>query len=257
MWEPFGNIIELDLQSFDDVEIYFNALKIRKTTLEGEIPDITNLDFVNIDEIRKFKTAKRAEEHAAGRYLLYQMLLRYFPLLEGHLLEILRDANRAPYLKWIKGTYNNTSLPNFSISTSGDYVIVAICNSQYNVGIDLEKLNVKRSENLFDFLSIGSELNYLKTLYNINGDKEINKLWTAKESILKALRVGMSISPTKIKVIGEDLNYKQIIEYKELDLNLKTQILVLNEKYCFSLAYGKIGQQKYSQMRIAGIEPTT
>lgn len=257
MWTPLGNIIELKLQEFNEVDIKFNALKIRKTSLGDKIPDISNLEFVNFDEISKFKTAKRAEEHAAGRYLLHQMLLRYFPRLEVSFLEVSRDMNRAPYFKWIEGTFNSKSLPNFSISTSGDFVIVAICKSQYSVGVDIEKLNEKRSKNLFEFLSIGKEENNLRTLCKVNGNSEINRLWTAKEAILKALRLGMSISPTKIKVINDDLEYKKIIEFKETYLNLKNQIILLDEEYCFSLAYNKIGQQKYCQMRIAGIEPTT
>ena len=257
MWTPFNNVVELDFQDYNEVGININALKIRKTSPYDKIPDISNLEFVNFDEISKFKTAKRAEEHAAGRYLLHQMLLRYFPMLDIHFMEVSRDMNRAPYFKWIKGTFNSRPLPNFSISTSGDFVIVAICSSQYSVGVDIEKLNERRSENLFDFLSIGKEANHLRTLCKVNGNSEINRLWTAKESILKALRLGMSISPTKIKIIDSNLKYKQLIEFKGLNLKLKTQIIVLNEEYCFSLAYGKIGQQKYCQMRIAGIEPTT
>ena len=257
MWTPFGNVVELELQDFNQFNIKFNALKIRKTSIHDKIPDISNLEFVNFDEISKFKTAKRAEEHAAGRYLLHQMLLRYFPMIEVSFLEVSRDMNRAPYFKWVEGTFNSKPLPNFSISTSGDFVIVAICNSQYSVGVDIEKLNEKRSKNLFDFISIGKEANYLRKLCKVNGYSEINRLWTVKESILKALRLGMSISPTKIKVINDNLEYKNSIEYEEKHLNLKTQLIMLDEEYCFSLAFHKIGQKKNCKVRIAGIEPTT
>jgi phosphopantetheinyl transferase len=257
MWIPCAEINELNFDFQEDVKIVLNILKIRNTKIGDEIPDISNLELVNIDEISRFKTAKRAEEHAAGRFLLHEMLMKYYPSIEDSFVEISRDVNRAPYFKWIEGTFNCSPLPNFSISTSGDFVIVALCSSRYTIGVDIEKLNQKRSYSLFDFLSTGKELEQIKKLYQINDNSGINKFWTAKESILKALRLGMSISPTRIKIIDENLNYKSIIEYEGAYLHLKTQILKLNEDYSFSLAFKKISHSKIAQVRIAGIEPTT
>ncbi len=238
MWEPIGEIIELNV--LNEADIHINALKIRTTNNFDNIPDISNLEFVNIEEISKFKTAKRAEEHAAGRYLLHQMLLRFFPSINSSFVEILRDENRAPYFNWIDRMYRRISLPNFSISTSGNFVVVAICESNYIVGVDVEKYNQIRSVNLFDFLSSDSELIELKKLYEIHGNKKINMIWTVKESILKALRLGMSISPTKIKILDNNSKFKKVIEYEGSKFNLKNQIIDFDEEYSFSIAYQNI-----------------
>ena len=237
MWEPIGQIIELKL--LNEADIHINALKIRTSTNFDVLPDISNLEFVNQEEISNFKTAKRAEEHAAGRYLLHQMLLRYFPSIKCGFVEILRDENRAPYFNWTDTSYHGMPLPNFSISTSGNFVVVAICESNYNVGIDVEKYNQIRSVNLFDFLSSDSELIELKKLCEIHGNKKINIIWTVKESILKALRLGMSISPTKIKILDNNSKFKKVIEYKGSKFNLKNQIINFDEEYSFSIAYQK------------------
>ncbi|MED5271676.1 MAG: 4'-phosphopantetheinyl transferase superfamily protein [Candidatus Thermoplasmatota archaeon] len=255
MWKPSGEIIELNV--LDEVNIYINALKIRTSYNYDNIPEISNLEFVNLDEISNFKTAKRAEEHAAGRYLLHQMLLRYFPSIECSFVEILRDQNRAPYFNWINSTFNRITLPNFSISTSGNFAVVAICEPNYVVGVDIEKSNQIRSVNLFDFLSSDDELIEMKKLCKINGNREINMIWTIKESILKALRLGMSLSPTKIKILDKNSKVKKVVEYEGVKFNLKSQIIDLGEEYSFSIAYKKKDIQNEFKMRIAGIEPTT
>ena len=229
MWFPFSEIKELKFNFEEDAKIVVNFLKIRITKFSDKIPDISNLKLVNIDEINSFLTAKRAEEHAAGRFLLHEMLIKFYPHIDDRIIEVSRDLNRAPYFKWVDGSINSTPLPNFSISTSGGFVIVALCSSDYTIGVDIEKLNQKRAGSLFEFLSAGKELEQIKNLYEKEDNKGINKIWTAKESILKALRLGMSIPPTRIKIIDDDLNYKSIIEYEGENLYLNTEILELSE----------------------------
>jgi len=65
-------------------------------------------------------------------------------------------------------------------------------------------------------------------------------IWTVKESILKALRLGMSISPTKIKILDNNSKFKKVIEYEGSKFNLKNQIIDFDEEYSFSIAYQNI-----------------
>ena len=48
MWEPIGQIIELNL--LNEADIHINALKIRTSTNFDVLPDISNLEFVNQEE---------------------------------------------------------------------------------------------------------------------------------------------------------------------------------------------------------------
>tara|TARA_B100001559_G_scaffold166009_1_gene139071 strand:+ start:49 stop:816 length:768 start_codon:yes stop_codon:yes gene_type:complete len=255
MWFPCDEIKELNLDLPVQLGIHINFLKIRKTTINEEISDISNLNFIDLEEIKKFKTKKRSEEHATGRYLLYHMFKKYYPFLNSNKIRVSRDENRAPYFEW--NDKNNELLPNFSISTTDDLAIVAICNSNLSLGIDIEKSNQKRSNNLFDFVSEGLELDQIKRLYKLENNIGINKIWTVKESILKCLRLGMSISPTKIKVLDENQKYRKTIIFDGNDISSENFLLKLSEDYSLSLAYQKIEPKKFLRMRIAGIEPTT
>ncbi len=256
MWSPEGVIEELnlDLEFPKDVNIAVNFLKIRKTNTRSYLPDISNVKLTNKDEISKFKTAKRCEEHAAGRHLLHQMLVKYYPHLDHTCLEVIRDENRAPTLKWINGTFNSKPLPNFSISTSGAIAIVALSNPEFVVGIDIEKSNEKRSKNLFEFLSNGPELEKITGIKGPNINYKINQLWTVKESLLKSLRLGMSISPTKIKVLEKNSEFKHIIDYDNIKLNLKTSILKFDEKYCFAIAYRATMGHEFETLNTSELE---
>tara|TARA_B100001123_G_C14810357_1_gene828048 strand:- start:46 stop:663 length:618 start_codon:yes stop_codon:yes gene_type:complete len=182
------------------------------------------------------------------------MLAKYYPTLDLTSIEINRDKNRAPYLNWINGTFNSKPLPNFSISTSGELAIVALSNPEYVVGVDIEKLNEKRSEHLLEFLSNGYELEKIIEKNHIIKDNWINQLWTVKESLLKALRLGMSISPTKIEVLKDNLEFKPIVEYENDKLFLETSIIEFNENYSFSLAYRMTKKEEFETLSEADLE---
>ncbi len=256
MWTPCSSIEEFkpNLNFSNSMKIVINTLKIRKTSLGDCLPDISNIELINKDEINKFKTAKRCEEHATGRYLLYQMLIQYYPQIDYTCVEVCRNENRAPFLKWIDGTFNSKPLPNFSISTSGNLAIVALCSPEYVVGIDIEKLNEKRSSNLLQFMSSGLELKKILEIYKLGKNQSINQLWTAKESLLKALRLGMSISPAKIKVIEFNFKFKSIIEYKYFKLYLKTLIMDYGEKYSVSIAYRITQENEFETLNASELE---
>ena len=253
MWNPCDQVEELDLDLPSNLGIKINYLKIRKTNFNENISDISNLNFIDLDEIKTFKTKKRSEEHATGRYLLYHMFRKYFPSIDTNLIRILRDENKAPYFDW--KTKNDQLLPNFSISTTEELAIVAICDSNHSLGIDIEKSNEKRSTNLFDFISNGVELEHIRKLYDSENNFAINKIWTVKESILKALRLGMSISPTKLKVLDKNLDYKKSIIYDGDEIKFKNFQLKLSEDYSLSLAYRNLKSAgPGNRTRTAGLE---
>ena len=90
MWCPCDKVEELDLDLPEHLGIKINFLRIRKTNFNENISDISNLNFIDLDEIKTFKTKKRSEEHATGRYLLYHMFRKYFPSIDTNLIRILK-----------------------------------------------------------------------------------------------------------------------------------------------------------------------
>lgn len=79
----------------------------------------------------------------------------------------------------------------FSISHSGDYVIMAV--SDFSVGIDIEMHKDEDYERLAKAAFHSDEQKYI---INSNSPKEdFFKLWTLKESYMKAIGRGFNLSP--------------------------------------------------------------
>ena len=138
-------------------------------------------------------TDKRKREHNSGRVLLEECLKHWG--LDTSSIEVRRDENRAPYLSWIEGTWNNSPLPGISIGHSGEWAVCAIIEAGWWIGIDSELANRGIQENAFDMMASGEELDWLRN----NPDQAI-RIWTAKEAIQKAQHLGMNLNPRNINL---------------------------------------------------------
>lgn len=145
-------------------------------------------------EVQTFKTQKRKDEHLSGRKLLYNAL-NHWGLDSPDEVEVRRDEYRAPSLAWIHGIWKNHSLPGFSICHSNEYVWVAIVESGWSVGVDVEKADRVIAENALDLMAKGDELKLLQS----NPDQTIIS-WTSKESIQKSMGLGMHFNPRHIVI---------------------------------------------------------
>lgn len=77
---------------------------------------------------------------------------------------------------------------NYNISHSGDYIILAISHADgYDVGIDIEKIDTNCNYNELSSIVFSNIEQSIVTNYN-----EFYKLWTKKESLLKAIGCGFS-----------------------------------------------------------------
>lgn len=84
--------------------------------------------------------------------------------------------------------------PYFSISHSGDYVILGV--SELPIGVDIEKLG-QYKEKLVRHCCTSEEILWLDT----QDKSEFYRLWTGKESIMKALGMGLAMSPASFSVL--------------------------------------------------------
>ncbi|HIF46725.1 MAG TPA: 4'-phosphopantetheinyl transferase superfamily protein [Candidatus Poseidoniales archaeon] len=138
-------------------------------------------------------TQKRIRDHQSGRYLLQLCLEKWDIPLDS--IEVLRTANRAPYLSWIEGLWRNDTLPGISIGHSGEWAVCALIEAGWWVGIDGEPANRGIQENAFDMMAKGEELDWLRE----NPNQAI-KIWTAKEAVQKAEQLGMNLNPRNINL---------------------------------------------------------
>ncbi|MDD3266837.1 MAG: 4'-phosphopantetheinyl transferase superfamily protein [Burkholderiales bacterium] len=82
----------------------------------------------------------------------------------------------------------NGSKANYNISHSGDYVILAISHADgYNVGIDIEQIDANCNYNELSSIVFSDIEQSVVANHN-----DFYKLWTKKESLLKAIGCGFS-----------------------------------------------------------------
>ncbi len=135
--------------------------------------------------------SKRIADHNSGRLLLEECLIEWGVPIDS--IEVLRTEERAPYLSWLDGVWRNNPLPGISIGHSGEWAVCALIEPGYWIGIDAEPKDRGIQENAFDMMAKGQELEWLKS----NPDQAV-RIWTAKEAVQKAERMGMHLNPRDI-----------------------------------------------------------
>ena len=133
-----------------------------------------NLPFVlsNLDKERKEKAEKYVNEK--DRLLSYGAGLLVKKFLPNK--EIKETKNKKPYLE--NGPY-------FNISHSGEFVVLAICES-CDIGVDIEQVNEKKVD------AIKFTLN--KDEKKTNNVNDLFRMWSNKESLIKCMSSNVFLS---------------------------------------------------------------
>ena len=174
--------------------------------------DISQVQLANADEVAKFVTKKRKDEHLSGRLLLDMALEKWG--IDTSLLEVRRNEFRAPSIAYLPGTWVRNPLPSISIGHSNEWAFVALIESGWTIGIDGEPLELEISSGVFELMAKGEELTYLQ-----NNANQALTYWTSKEAVQKAARLGMNLNPREIKIpIG---NNETKIPIENLNFQLK------------------------------------
>tara|TARA_S200000501_G_scaffold5156_2_gene4420 strand:+ start:705 stop:1472 length:768 start_codon:yes stop_codon:yes gene_type:complete len=169
-----------------------NNLKILTLRCPVKAFSLEDVVLAKVDEVSTFVVQKRSDEHLSGRWLLAQALSMWGFTPEE--IEVRRNQFRAPSLAFMHGIWKNIELPSISIGHSDGWAYVALIESGWTIGIDGENKDRRIAENAFDMMASGEELENLRA----NPELAI-QTWTAKESLQKAMRLGMNFNPRKIE----------------------------------------------------------
>ncbi len=178
-----------------------------------------------LEEYAEQKTIKKAHSlrNNQDKYLIL-----FSDLFVKHILKIHNTSFATlelSYNKHGKPYFNNKNAPEFNIAHSGEYVICGF--DEYPVGIDIEQIKQMDFSDTDYFLS-----NREKTMLNAtNSSNQLSllyKIWTVKESYLKAIGTGLSsnkqLSDLSVVVDNSDLklfyNDKNITDWCFYDLNV-------------------------------------
>lgn len=159
---------------------------------------IQNINELNIEEISKGVSIARLNRAAKFKneidrirsisveYLLNSMVKEIYPSVKLP-LDIEYDEKGKPH------SYNNDEEIHFSLSHSGDYVACMI--SDKPCGIDIERHSKSR-----DYDKVAKRICTEEELTGINSKTDFYNVWTLKESVLKAVGLGLSLDMKKIEL---------------------------------------------------------
>ncbi|MCR5503377.1 MAG: 4'-phosphopantetheinyl transferase superfamily protein [Lachnospiraceae bacterium] len=158
-------------------------MKLPPDLREESLPDLRRLLSPDrIEKTGKLRGKKdRLRSYFAELLLLYGLcsegILKNTPLVFGY------SSFKKPYLPEYPGVF-------FNLSHSGDYVALAL--SSFEVGIDIEHMR-EHTDRIAQRFYSPEENEYLSSLPEKERKREFIRLWTMKESYLKALGEGLGI----------------------------------------------------------------
>lgn len=122
--------------------------------------------------------------------------------------------------------YLNNGDIKFNVSHTCRYVVIGV--SLDEIGIDIENLNQNKD---FDFLFHTLSDNEKKTITKANKTMALLKYWTRKESVVKALGIGLNIDLTRLEVSDWDkqpyiINFpdKPQLQHQMVDFQIEDMI---------------------------------
>ena len=179
--------------------IYWMLIDSLNTALEAS-------DFLSPSELQKFSAfrfPKRRKEWLLGRWTA-KTLVHSIPSYRHYSLDQIEIRNApegAPYLRLPERTAPAECL---TISHSENFALCALTTGlDLHVGIDLEKIEARTETFVLDYFT-PLERQLVETFPAASRATAVTLIWSAKESMLKALGVGLRQDTRSVEVHGLD-----------------------------------------------------
>jgi 4'-phosphopantetheinyl transferase len=168
-----------------------------------ELPNTTNglLHPLELARFERFRVPKRRQDWLLGRWTAKLLVQQYLaatgpgPTRSLDQIVIPAAADGAPYV--MLATSGGTAAPplplSLSISHSGGWAFCALCDEPWvAAGADIERIEPRESS-FVDMFFAPSEAEQVRVAAPADRDTVVTALWSAKEAVLKALRVGLRV----------------------------------------------------------------
>jgi len=146
------------------------------------------ISFLPPDIRKKIKSFYHIEDSIRS-LLGYMMLKKVFPQFDQY-------TNSLSFTKYGKPFIQNQDLFHFNISHSKSWVVLAV--SKDEIGVDIEYIKPVCFDTMKGALT-EEEYTKLQSLPNYEAVKCFYKIWTVKESFLKMIGIGLSLSPNHLQ----------------------------------------------------------
>jgi 4'-phosphopantetheinyl transferase len=152
-----------------------------------------------LEKFSAFRFSKRRDEWLLGRWTAKSLAhslpgCQHYPLNQ---IEILNTREGAPYIHLADGTRPGGCL---TISHSGSQAMCALTTIEgLRVGADLEKIEARTETFILDYFTAVEYLLVESTPPESRAEV-VTLIWSAKESMLKALGVGLRVDTRSVEV---------------------------------------------------------
>jgi phosphopantetheinyl transferase len=158
-----------------------------KIYISGIEPFLDLNGLKNVTEERQNRISKMIRPRDKARSLVSGLLLRSFCGLINE-NQLMYGKNGKPYLR--DGSVY------FNLSHSGEYVVLAV--SDREVGVDIEKIKPYPKKVATRFFTQKEQA----WLESESTDENFFRIWTGKESVMKAAGQGLSMQPQSLCVLS-------------------------------------------------------
>ncbi len=192
---------------------------VSNTEVDLEQAKMTNRDLIRW---RQFRPAEKKRQFLNSRLAVRAMLQREFAA-EAEDIQFDSDSNGCPILT----SRNGTRYAQISLSHSENVIAVAISNSEFPIGVDIEVDQPLHSDALRLVALHPHEQTWCDSQTGRESDALLT-LWTVKESVWKTLQCGNSISAASISVGFDDGTLTSGVSNPSLsDVIFRSQLFVL------------------------------
>lgn len=154
------------------------AMSQIRSDVDAPVSRLSNAILKTAAELRP----ERRRQYLTGRALLAELLFQTVGIAE--LPEMVTGDNGRP-------SFVRHELPDFNISHSDDYIMVALAN-RCRIGLDVELMRPrKRLIELAEYSFSAGEYQWLRQLAEERREQAFWRLWTIRESILKLAGKGV------------------------------------------------------------------
>ena len=154
--------------------------------LENDVFFAERLTAVCAERRARVEKIRRADERrrSLGAELLLQRVLVRYGIME---YTIARGVHGKPYLVGHEGLF-------FNLSHAGEYALCAVCDKE--IGCDIERIDPEINLSVADRFFTPEESAWIRDAHTqVESIDRFFRLWTLKESLIKATGKGFAISP--------------------------------------------------------------
>lgn len=223
--------------------MHIYCVHINRELDQSEFQEFTQ--YVSADKkakINRFRKPIDAVRSLLGDLIIRTILCRHYGLAN--------DEIHYEYQEFGKPYLSGHPYLHFNISHSGDWVAGVV--STQVTGIDIEKITEVK-ENLASLVLSTKELQKFQALHQTDRDAFFLKLWTLKESYIKATGTGLSegLDTLEITMDNDGISMKK----NEKSISAYFETMQLQQEY--RLSFCKLSKNKYRDIRLFSLNELT